>query len=247
MMKSEIIEKEEVFHDNWADCIDLDCVPVDQSFEACTAPENKTILNWLGDVTNKEVLEIGCGAGEASIYFAKKGANVTASDISSQMLDVVKTLAQKENVCVKTAKCTSTEICAEDNSFDIVYAANILHHVELESTLIEVMRVLKPGGIFVSWDPLIHNPLINVYRKIASGVRTEDEHPLNIDDITVVEKYFSNVKWTTTWFFTLWIFMRFFLIERVNPNKERYWKKILYEHKRLASTYSFLEKADNFM
>ncbi len=52
------------------------------------------------------------------------------------------------------------------------------------------------------------------------------------------------VKYECFWFFTLWIFLRFLLIERVNPNKERYWKKIITEHKRLEPIYTPLEKLD---
>ena len=39
-----------------------------------------------------------------------------------------------------------------------------------------------------SWDPLKYNFFINVYRKIATDVRTEDEHPLSIEDINLIKK-----------------------------------------------------------
>lgn len=40
----------------------------------------------------------------------------------------------------------------------------------------------------------------------------------------------ETVKYECFWFLTLWIFSRFFLIERVHPAKQRYWKKIVVEH-----------------
>ena len=126
-----------------------------------------------------------------------------------------------------------------------LYAANLLHHVDIQSTLREVRRVLKPGGIFVCWDPLAYNPIINIYRKIATKVRTEDEHPIQIEDLTLFKDNFSQVDIHTTWFFTLWIFIKYYFIDKINPNNERYWKKILIDHQNLKKTYLFLEHMDN--
>jgi ubiquinone/menaquinone biosynthesis C-methylase UbiE len=236
---------EEKFHDNWANSMDLNKVMVDESFEACTSPENKIIMKNLGNLKNKKILELGCGAGEVAVYFAKKGAIVTATDLSGGMLHVVQKLASKHGVKVKIAKCGSEHIPFPGESFDIVYAANLLHHVEQESTVKEVRRVLKKGGLFVSWDPLDHNPLINIYRRIATKVRTDDERPLKMKDVKKIKKFFSESEYFTTWFFTLWLFLKFYLIDKVDPNKERYWKKIITDHKRLEKTYKRLERIDS--
>lgn len=244
-MKKEILDKEEEFHDEWAASIDIRKVMVDVSFEACTAPENRIIIKKLGSLKGKKVLELGCGAGESSVYMAKKGADVTATDISQGMLDVVQKVAKVHKTKLKTTKAYSDKIPFKDNTFDIVYAANLMHHVDYDKTLKEAKRVLKKGGIFVSWDPIAHNPLINIYRRMATEVRTEDEHPIKMKDLKTFKKYFSNVEYETTWFFTLWIFLKFFLIDKVHPNKERYWKKILIDHKKIAKTYNRLEKWDN--
>ncbi|MEM4336809.1 MAG: class I SAM-dependent methyltransferase [Candidatus Woesearchaeota archaeon] len=245
MKKEKLIKKEEIFHDAWATSIKLSDIKVNEFFEASTAPENRFIIKKLGNIRNKKILDMGCGAGEAAVYFAKKGANVIATDISQEMLSIVKNLAKLYKVNVKTFKCPSHKTPFPNDSFDIVYAANLLHHVNIEETLKEVKRILKKGGIFVSWDPLGHNPIINVYRKIAKEVRTPDEHPLKMGDLKIFKKYFCSVEYKTTWFFTLWIFLRYYFIERIDPNKERYWKKILIDHKKLEKTYYRLEKIDN--
>jgi ubiquinone/menaquinone biosynthesis C-methylase UbiE len=246
-MTNELFRKEEEFHDSWADTINVADVMVNEFFEACTSPENRIILEKLGDVRGKKILELGCGAGEASVYFAKLGAEATATDLSSGMLRVVEEVATMHGVSVETRQTASDSLDFADESFDIVYAANLLHHVEISPTLAEVERVLKPGGIFAAWDPLAHNPLINIYRRMATEVRTEDEHPLKMSDLRLFRQRFEDVSYNTTWFFTLWIFLSFFLIERVDPNKERYWKKILLEHRRLENRYRFLERLDGII
>jgi ubiquinone/menaquinone biosynthesis C-methylase UbiE len=242
--KDSILDREEVFHDQWADSINIDNVIVDEFFEASTSPENRIIIKKIGDIKDKNILELGCGAGEASVYFAKKGAEVTAVDISQRMLDVVQNLAKKHDVTLSTKQSYSDNIDFADETFDIVYAANLLHHVDIESTLKEASRVLKKGGLFVSWDPIAHNPLINIYRRMATEVRTEDEHPIEMKQLKMFLKYFSSVETEATWLFTLWIFLKFYFIDRVHPNEERYWKKILLEHKQLEKLYYRLENLD---
>jgi SAM-dependent methyltransferase len=236
--------KEESFHDQWAQTIHQDDILVEESFESCVSPENRLIIKRLGDLKDKKILELGCGAGEASVYFAKKGAFVTATDISAGMLDITGKLADRFHVGVLLKKSESGKIDFDDESFDIVYAANLLHHVDIDETLQEASRVLKKGGVFVSWDPLAYNPFINVYRRLAKNVRTEGEHPIKAEDLRLFKKHFSRVEFDMAWLFTLWIFLRFYLFDRVDPGKERYWKKILLEHKRLEKIHNRLEKID---
>lgn len=241
---SNTLQQEELFHESWAKSINAAEVLVDEFFEACTAPENRIILAKLGDLRGKKILELGCGAGEASVYFAKQGANVTATDLSAGMLRVVEKLAELHGVTVATKQNASDRLDFPDRSFDIVYASNLLHHVDIEPTLMEASRVLKPGGIFASWDPLAHNPVIKVYRRMAMKVRTAGEHPLAMGDLRIFRRYFSQVDYETTWLTTLWIFIKFYLIDRVHPNRERYWKKILLEHESLAPLYGRLARID---
>ena len=241
---NDIFEREEAFHDKWATSVDVDSILVDESFESCTTPEGRQIKEWLGDLSGKSLLDLGSGLGEGAVYFAKQGANVTAADLSGEMLEVVKRLATLHNVTVATQKCPADDIPVADNTFDVVYSGNLLHHVDIASTLKEAHRVLKPGGIAVFTDPLVHNPLIQIYRRMAQDVRTEDEHPLSMKQVDMFRSKFSTVKYDCFWFFTLWIFLRFLLVEHVNPNKERYWKKIITENKRLEPIYTPLEKLD---
>ena len=55
------------------------------------------------------------------------------------------------------------------DTYDIVYAANTIHHVH-ESRV--VVRTTEPrtqaGGMFFSYDPLAYNPVINLYRRMAT-------------------------------------------------------------------------------
>ncbi len=245
IMQDEVLKKEQEFHDRWAAAIDIEGIQVKDYFEACTAPENRFILRRLGDVRGKYLLDLGCGAGENSVYFATRGARCVAADYSPGMVEVALKLAHSNGVKVEGKVVNAMAIAFPDNTFDIVYASNLLHHIPDPKVAIqEAYRVLKPGGTLCFWDPLKHNPIINVYRKIATEVRTEDETPLNIAIVHHVESLFSKTDYDTFWIASLWIFLQFYLIEKVNPNQERYWKKIILEQQRLKTEYLFLEKLD---
>jgi ubiquinone/menaquinone biosynthesis C-methylase UbiE len=237
-------EKEQHFHDEWALSIDPREVMVDQSWQAVTCPEHQWIARQLGDVRGKKVLDVGCGAGEAAVWFAKQGAAVVASDLSPEFLTLVERVADLHGVKLTTHVADADRMDFPDNHFDIVYAGNVLHHVDTARTLEQLARILKPGGRIVTWDPLKHNPAINIYRRMAMGVRTEDEHPLHIRDVRMFSRWFTDVNHECFWFCTLWIFLRFFLIERVHPSKERYWKKIIREHERLTPIYNRWARVD---
>lgn len=247
-MQDDLLRREQVFHDQWASTIDVDGIRVRDYFEACTAPENRFILRQLGDVRGKYLLDLGCGAGENSVYFSQLGARCVASDYSPGMVDVALKLAERNGVPVEGRVINAMDIDFPDNTFDIVYASNLLHHIpNPEITIREIHRVLKPGGKMCFWDPLKHNPVINVYRKMATEVRTEDETPLDINIVKYVRSLYSKTDYDTFWIATLWIFLQFYLIEKVNPNKERYWKKIIIEQDRLAPMYRRLERLDKFL
>jgi SAM-dependent methyltransferase len=236
---------EEQFHDQWALSLDPREVLVDVSWEAVTCPEHRWIRAQLGHLDGLRVLDLGCGAGEAAVWFAKQGADVVALDLSAEFLDLTRRVAELHGVTIQTHHGDAMRLEFSDESFDVIYAGNLLHHVDLDQTLEQVHRILKPGGKVVSWDPLRHNPLIKVYRHLAKSVRTHGEAPLHFRDVQRFQRWFVDVRFDCFWFATLWIFVRFYLIERVHPSKERYWKKIVREHERLTPTYNRLARVDH--
>ena len=239
---------EEIFHDEWAAETDVTKINVRQMNEACTAPEMRHIRRALGDLRGRTLLDVGCGLGEASVYFALLGADVTASDISPGMCDAARRLAEHNGVKIKTHVSASEDLgFPVGTQFDVIYTGNTLHHVDIAATMPLLLKHLKPGGVFVSWDPVAYNPAINYYRRNAMEVRTHDEHPLTLADIRAVRSHFkeSNIAWC--WLSTLLIFISMKFVQGRDPNKERYWKKVVEEADAWAWLYWPLEKLDRLL
>jgi SAM-dependent methyltransferase len=133
-------------------------------------------------------------------------------------------------------------------AYDIIYIANTIHHVQDRASLFAQMhRALKPGGRFFSYDPLAYNPAINVYRRMASEVRTPDESPLTTADLALAKKYFRNVRHLEFWVSSLLLFVKYYLKDRVNPNADRYWKRILRETPQTLRWWMPLRTLDEFL
>ena len=242
------LDVERRFHDAWAESENVEDIDVRGSNEVCTAPEMRYIVKRLGNLRGKRLLDVGCGLGEASVYFAMRGADVTSSDLSQGMLDATTRLAEANGVSIRQHLASAEDMgLATTDKFDVIYAGNLLHHVDIDATLSRIKPHLADEGVLITWDPLAYNPAINVYRAMATEVRTPDEHPLKWSDIGLFRRHFSDVETRYFWFFTLIIFVIMALAQRRDPNKERFWKVILREGPRWAWLYRPLEALDRLV
>jgi SAM-dependent methyltransferase len=237
------LAREAEFHDRWAAEIDPTAALVDESFTAVTALENAHVERCFGDVRGLRILDYGCGAAEAGVYFAKQGASVVGVDVSPGMLEAAQRLAAHHGVAIETRLVKSTTIPAGRGEFDRVYGNGVLHHVDLAAAVPELARVMKPAAIGCFIEPLSYNPAIAVYRRIAEEVRTADERPLRFRDIRRFEPYFAEVSHREFWLTSLAIFGKFFLVDRA-PSRERYWKKVITDASANAWWFSRLPALD---
>src|SRR3989344_2805355 len=103
-----------------------------------------SFLNYISE--GQKVLDAGCGEGILAVLMAKKGALVTACDISIPNIENAKKFAQTESVGNKIRfLCADIEALPfEDNSFDVVVSSHILEHIpNFHKGLDEVRRVSK--------------------------------------------------------------------------------------------------------
>jgi SAM-dependent methyltransferase len=240
--------REAAFHDAWASDTELSEILVRESFEAPTAMENQFILQCMGDLKGKRLLDIGAGLGESSVYFALQGAEVTSVDVSPRMVNTALDLGARFGVKLQGIVSGAEILEVSPAAYDLIYIANTIHHVQNRPALFaQMQRALKPGGRFFSYDPLAYNPAINLYRRMASAVRTPDESPLSTADLDSARKYFRHVGHREFWICSLMLFVKYYLIDRVHPNQDRYWKRILRETPLSLRWWMPLRMLDKFL
>ncbi len=144
--------------------------------------------------SGKKVLEYGCGTGHNSMYLASFASELTAIDISDYAIETAEKHARKLGLTnTRFLEMNAEELTFDDNSFDLIFGNAIIHHLDLHKSYKEIYRVLRPGGKAIFYEPLGHNFFINHYRKRTPQMRTEDEHPLLMADITLARQFFDNV------------------------------------------------------
>lgn len=113
------------------------------------------------------VLELGCGAGTFSKMILEKvpSLRMRCCDISKK---AVETAAQRckvyTNAIFEVADVSALPF--QQDSFHAVVGNSILHHLNIQKTLRECMRVLKPGGIIWFSEPNMINPQIAIEKNI---------------------------------------------------------------------------------
>ena len=168
---------------------------------------HEDFVDFLKDnAKNSEILDYGCGVGNSIKkvidYNPKK---ITGIDISEVSIEKAKKITSSNSLInLFVDNCEKTKF--KNNSFDIVYGTGILHHLNIESCLKEIDRILKPKGKLLFIEPLGTNPLINLYRKLTPKSRSVDEHPLLDEDFNLIQEKFDNVKIKFYGFLTLVFF-----------------------------------------
>lgn len=146
----------------------------------------------------KKILDFACGSGENGIFAASQGASCIGIDISPEGIENATKNAKRlevDHLC-EFVVMDGENMSFEENTFDFGIEYGALHHVELDSALLELSRVLKPNGKMMCIEAMRHNPLIHWYRKKTPHLRTEWEvdHILGVESFDIMKKYFKNIK-----------------------------------------------------
>lgn len=99
-----------------------------------------------------DVLEVGCGTGSTALLLADSVKQITASDISSNMIDIARNKAKDQQVeNVNFIQSTLFDDTLEKRSFDVILAFNFLHLLEdTPEAIRRINELLKPEGLFIS-------------------------------------------------------------------------------------------------
>jgi len=157
----------------------------------------------MGELSGKDLLDLACGMGEESVYFAKLGARVTGIDISDVGIASLKKRAAFHRLDITALEMRVDPTSFPDDSFDRVHGLGILHHVGIEAGLREVDRLLRPGGLGVFLEPIGDSPAIEGIKTfLMKHARflgefdhvTDHEHNLTWREVETAVQRFADVR-----------------------------------------------------
>jgi SAM-dependent methyltransferase len=196
MDASSIHTREREFHDRLARELSPSTMP-----PRPPDPLEQALLDRLADVSERSVLDLGCGTGDLSLELLRRGGRVTGLDLSAGMVAVAE---QRARTFVPSGSFVGVVAPVETNglpdaAFDFVVGRWILHHVSLPEALQEIRRLLAPGGQAVFIENSVLNPALRFARRHLTGrfgiprYGTEDEHPFDRNDYALIQHVFP---WT---------------------------------------------------
>lgn len=123
------------------------------------ADEVKLVLKDI-DLNNKSILDIGCGTGGVEVVLAGEFDidRVTGIDVEPQLVERTQKLVDKKGLSakVKVELVDPGPLDFANNEFDIVFSKDSMIHIPDKNAIFsEILRVLKPGGVFAASDWLV--------------------------------------------------------------------------------------------
>jgi malonyl-CoA O-methyltransferase len=107
----------------------------------------KHLMPWLPNRNDLTVVDLGSGTGFFTDLLAGRYQQVIGLDISAKMLHFAK---ENRNPAIHWLEADAYKIPLQDNSIDFIYSNLMIQWCDpLDRVLDEIMRVLKPGGLFV--------------------------------------------------------------------------------------------------
>jgi len=149
----------------------------------------KHLMTWLPNRNDLTVVDLGCGTGFFSDVLASKYQQVIGLDLSSKMLSFAQ---QNRDNAIRWLEADANCLPFQNNSIDLIYSNLMIQWCEpLETTLNEILRVLKPGGVFL-FSTLTEGTLFEL--KSAWKQVDNDQHVIDFKNELTLEVLFNTPK-----------------------------------------------------
>jgi 2-polyprenyl-3-methyl-5-hydroxy-6-metoxy-1,4-benzoquinol methylase len=154
-------------------------------------------LEHFGNVEGKTVVDLGCGRGATSLFFAYHGAKVISVDISEMAISNLFKYCQDNSIAnINPVKMPAQEIL-KLGKVDFIFGSMILHHIEPFDEFSRNLRtVIKPGGKGFFWENSARSRTMIWFRQNIVGklwvpkFGDPEEFPLTPGEVNEIRKYF---------------------------------------------------------
>lgn len=140
--------------------------------------EKQAVLDAVGPVEDKNILEIACGTGRFTVMLAERGANIVGLDISRAMMTKGREKARRADVAdrIEFLRGDAARLPFPDDHFDAVFAMRFFHLADTPAKfLAEMARVSKDVVFFDTFNDTSARVAYNWLLPMGSRLYAEDE------------------------------------------------------------------------
>ena len=179
-----------------------------------SGPDLETLVAWLEPAPGERALDVATGGGHVALALARSGADVTACDLTPEMLDAASALLAEDGLSAAFVVAEADALPFDDDTFDIVTCRIATHHFpDAQAFFNEVARVLKPGGRFGFQDQTLppeptsavlvdaferlRDPSHNQAFAVQGWVTMIERAGLGVEQAELVDKRHEFAEWTS--------------------------------------------------
>lgn len=179
---------------------DQEAISIDSFPYANRDDTNRFFGQRIHELPKRQVLEIGCGQGAIAVHLAKRGADVTAIDVSSAAVETTRQNAVHNGVDdrVDARQMNALDLDSLSRTFDFVVGRFVLHHIEPFGEFVELLDTMTtPSARGVFLENSARNPLLMLSRNYLTGrfgipkYGDKREHPLTQAEIEALRTAFD--------------------------------------------------------
>jgi len=153
-----------------------------------------------GLITDADLIELGCGNGRDSIFFAKSGAMVTAID---QCTNTTEILNRIHNIDSYSADFTQLPKRKSENLFNLIYSRFTMHSIDEEGenrTIKWAYENLEKGGSFCIEARTINDPMCGLGEDKGGNIWFHENHHRRFIDAEVFKLKLENAGFSISFF-----------------------------------------------
>jgi len=129
----------------------------------------------LGDLTDLDTLDLGCGTGRMSRYLAGKGAHVTGVDFAEEALEIARQNLSGYDI---NFRCQSVLDIDETDAYDLIVSWGVLtigcrSRADLQNVFGRMQTALRPGGRIILMEP-VHTSFLHRVLKLSERAFRDD-------------------------------------------------------------------------
>lgn len=204
---------------------------LDEALAFARTPEFEWLLERFGDAQGRLVIDLGGGVGMHALLWAQAGARVVVVDMALERLKSLRAVARRAGLadCISFVVGKAEFLPLRPATADAIFTKSVLIHTDLPIAAQEIRRALRPGGQGLFIEPLVGNPIIQLYRLVlAPRIWRSITRYFDRRSLDTLRRPFGRLRWKPFYLLAAWSFFWQYGLKRLDRfgRSLRRWRRV---------------------